>query len=76
MAFLIGADRKLRNVTVHRALGHVETVPDAVNIPLITATERGAGGGHIRAELAKHGIAPRMDGAYAKEMAELGVKTA
>ena len=28
------------------------------------------------AELAKHGIAPRMDAAYAKEMAELGVKTA
>ena len=28
------------------------------------------------AELAKHGIAPRMDGAYAREMAELGVKKA
>ena len=28
-------------------------VPDAVNIPLITATERGAGGGHIRFNLAK-----------------------
>jgi hypothetical protein len=27
-------------------------------------------------ELAKHGIAPRMDAAYAKEMADLGVKTA
>jgi len=26
-------------------------------------------------ELAKHGIAPRMDAAYAKEMAELGVKS-
>ena len=28
------------------------------------------------AELAKHGLASRMDAAYAKEMAELGVKTA
>ena len=28
-------------------------VPDAVNIPLITATERGAGGGHIRFNMAK-----------------------
>src|SRR6202167_584330 len=28
-------------------------VPDAVNIPLVTATERGAGGGHIRFNLAK-----------------------
>jgi len=28
------------------------------------------------AELAKHGIAPRMDQAYAKEMVELGVKSA
>ena len=28
------------------------------------------------AELAKHGIAPHMDAAYAKEMAELGIKTA
>jgi len=28
-------------------------VPDAVNIPLITAAERGAGGGHIRFNLAK-----------------------
>ena len=28
------------------------------------------------AELAKHEIAPRMDAAYAKEMAELGIKTA
>jgi hypothetical protein len=27
-------------------------------------------------ELAKHGIASRMDAAYAKETAELGVKTA
>ena len=27
-------------------------------------------------ELAKHGIASRMDAAYAKEMAELGIKTA
>ena len=27
-------------------------------------------------ELAKHGIAPRMDAAYAKEETELGVKTA
>ena len=27
-------------------------------------------------ELAKHGMASRMDPAYAKEMAELGVKTA
>jgi hypothetical protein len=27
-------------------------------------------------ELAKHGLAPRMEAAYAKEMAELGVKTA
>jgi hypothetical protein len=29
-----------------------------------------------RDELAKHGIAPHMDAAYAKEMAELGIKTA
>ena len=28
------------------------------------------------AELSKHGIAQRMDAAYAKEMAELGIKTA
>jgi mannose-6-phosphate isomerase-like protein (cupin superfamily) len=28
-------------------------VPDAVNVPLITATERGAGGGHIRFNMAK-----------------------
>ena len=28
-------------------------VPDAVNLPLITATERGAGGGHIRFNMAK-----------------------
>ena len=28
-------------------------VPDAVNIPLITATERGAGGGHIRFNMAR-----------------------
>ena len=28
-------------------------VPDAVNLPLITAKERGAGGGHIRFNLAK-----------------------
>src|SRR6202008_3969961 len=28
-------------------------VPDAVNIPLTTATERGAGGGHIRFNMAK-----------------------
>ena len=28
-------------------------VPDAVNIPLITAVERGAGGGHIRFNMAK-----------------------
>jgi hypothetical protein len=27
-------------------------------------------------ELAKHGIASRMDAAYAKEMTELGIKTA
>ena len=28
------------------------------------------------AELAKHGVAPRMDGAYAKELTDLGLKTA
>ena len=28
------------------------------------------------AELAKHGMAQRMDAAYAKEMADLGIKTA
>jgi oxalate decarboxylase/phosphoglucose isomerase-like protein (cupin superfamily) len=28
-------------------------VPDAVNLPLVSATERGAGGGHIRFNLAK-----------------------
>src|SRR5262249_56310975 len=28
-------------------------VPDAVNLPLITAKERGAGGGHIRFNMAK-----------------------
>ena len=28
-------------------------VPDAVNIPLVTAAERGAGGGHIRFNMAK-----------------------
>ncbi len=27
-------------------------------------------------ELAKRGVAPRMDAAYAKETAELGIKTA
>src|SRR6516165_2918977 len=41
--FFVGADRKLRNVTVHRAFGHVET----------DMTERGAGGGHIRFNMAK-----------------------
>jgi oxalate decarboxylase/phosphoglucose isomerase-like protein (cupin superfamily) len=28
-------------------------VPDAVNLPLVTATERGAGGGHIRFNMAR-----------------------
>ena len=30
---------------------------------------------YFAAELAKHGLTPRMDQAYAKEMAELGLKT-
>jgi len=31
-------------------------VPDAVNLPLITAKERGAGGGHIRFNFAKSSL--------------------
>ena len=31
---------------------------------------------HVHDELANHGVAPKMDGAYAKEMEQLGLKTA
>jgi hypothetical protein len=108
---------------------HTKFIPDAVNLPLIEAKERGAGGGHIRfnmakgfgsdtgalfgvqtllaagrcalpdqpalgrqsdrlcgrgspcasrfAEaLAKHGLTPRMDEVYQKELATLPPKAA
>jgi oxalate decarboxylase/phosphoglucose isomerase-like protein (cupin superfamily) len=35
-------------------------VPDAVNLPLITAKERGAGGGHIRFNMAKGSMASHI----------------
>ena len=35
-------------------------VPDAVNLPLITAKERGAGGGHIRFNMARGSIASHI----------------
>ncbi|MFZ9501953.1 MAG: cupin domain-containing protein [Beijerinckiaceae bacterium] len=35
-------------------------VPDAVNLPLITAKERGAGGGHIRFNMAKGAMASHI----------------
>ena len=35
-------------------------VPDAVNLPLITARERGAGGGHIRFNMARGSIASHI----------------
>ena len=35
-------------------------VPDAVNLPLLTAKERGAGGGHIRFNMAKGSIASHI----------------
>ena len=35
-------------------------VPDAVNLPLITAKERGAGGGHIRFNMARGTIASHI----------------
>lgn len=45
-------------------------VPDAVNLPLIEAKERGAGGGHIRFNMAKGSIASHISqfpvGAYKK----------
>ena len=45
---------------------------DQIDYP--TRSRRSAG--CLPTELAKHGIASRMDAAYAKEEAELGVKTA
>ena len=35
---------------------HTNFIPDAVNLPLIEAKERGAGGGHIRFNMAKGSI--------------------
>ena len=35
-------------------------VPDAINLPLITAKERGAGGGHIRFNMARGSIASHI----------------
>jgi oxalate decarboxylase/phosphoglucose isomerase-like protein (cupin superfamily) len=42
-------------------------VPDAVNLPLISANERGAGGGHIRFNMAK--------GSLASHISQFGVGT-
>jgi oxalate decarboxylase/phosphoglucose isomerase-like protein (cupin superfamily) len=52
---------------------HTNFIPDAVNLPLIEARERGAGGGHIRFNMAKGSIPSHISqfgvGTYKKAQA-------